>query len=240
MNTYINPVGLRFVLVAAFILLQLGGASARAAALDLLMPSDRPSPWHMETATGGPRQWQRMVGTLGKDRARIERCLASALCLDLAAKPLATLVRSLAGTSERDRIERVNNHFNAFPYVSDLVQFGVRDVWLSPLTFIQTSGDCEDYAIAKYLTLTLSGIPDDRLWLLLARDRLHGADHAVLVVRVEGVDLVLDNLSDVAPLSRFPHYQPVYALNAGAVWRFLLPDASTEPGPLQFLWPAVD
>ena len=224
--------------MAASILLQLVGAPAEAAAPDLFRSSDRPLPWHIETATGTAWRWHQVVDALAKERARVAHCLGTTRCRDLAAQPIADLVRSLEGTSERDRVARVNRHFNTFPYVSDRVRFGVRDLWLSPLTFIQTSGDCEDYAIAKYFTLALSGIPDERLWVLMVRDGERGIDHAVLVVQVEGEDYVLDNLTDLAPLSRFPHYRPIYALNASAVWRFDLSDGSTEPRPA--LRPSAD
>jgi len=41
-------------------------------------------------------------------------------------------------------------------------------------------GDCEDYAIAKYVALREAGFPQDDLQLVLVRDRAVRQDHAVL------------------------------------------------------------
>ena len=43
--------------------------------------------------------------------------------------------------------------------MSDLAQWGVIDRWSAPLeTFTTGRGDCEDYAIAKYVALTAAGV----------------------------------------------------------------------------------
>lgn len=57
------------------------------------------------------------------------------------------------------------------------------------------AGDCEDYAIAKKLALIEAGWAADQLLIAIAegRDRGH---HAVLVVRTEDGEHVLDNLTD--------------------------------------------
>ena len=59
---------------------------------------------------------------------------------------------------------------NAFPYVPDQLAGKPWDDWESPLTFLQRSGDCEDYAIAKYLTLRLLGIPKSEMAILIVRE----------------------------------------------------------------------
>ena len=41
-----------------------------------------------------------------------------------------------------------------------MAQWGVPDRWSPPLETLATGrGDCEDYAIAKYVALTAAGIP---------------------------------------------------------------------------------
>jgi predicted transglutaminase-like cysteine proteinase len=65
------------------------------------------------------------------------------------------------------------------------------DDWL----LAPSSGDCKDYAITKRHELLLKGWPSRTL--LLSEVALpSGEHHLVLVVRVKGADLVLDNLSD--------------------------------------------
>ena len=41
---------------------------------------------------------------------------------------------------------------NRSPYIVDPINWGVKDYWESPGQFFSRKGDCEDYAIAKYLT----------------------------------------------------------------------------------------
>lgn len=64
------------------------------------------------------------------------------------------------------------------------------------------SGDCEDYALAKRELLVRAGVPSEAL--RLATGYLSNGDyHAVLVVRTDRGDLVLDNLrTDVRPAER--------------------------------------
>ena len=47
-------------------------------------------------------------------------------------------------------------------------------------------GDCEDYAIAKLQMLRRAGFADRDLYLVVVKDLVRRADHAVLVVRAEG------------------------------------------------------
>ena len=49
----------------------------------------------------------------------------------------------------------------AIRYVSDYAQHGEADRWSAPLaTFATGKGDCEDYAIAKYVALREAGFPE--------------------------------------------------------------------------------
>lgn len=62
------------------------------------------------------------------------------------------------------------------------------DVWSVNVT----SGDCEDYVLTKRARLVESGLPAGALRIATARTR-SGEGHAVLVVRTDKGDLVLDN-----------------------------------------------
>jgi predicted transglutaminase-like cysteine proteinase len=58
-----------------------------------------------------------------------------------------------------------------------------------------TSGDCEDYVLAKKRRLVSAGFPAAALRIAVARTG-SGEGHAVLVVRTDRGDLVLDNRND--------------------------------------------
>lgn len=72
------------------------------------------------------------------------------------------------------------------------------DTW----TLEASYGDCEDYAITKRARLIKEGIPAGALRLAFAKTR-KGENHAVLVVRTDKGDYVLDNLvSSIRPIAQ--------------------------------------
>jgi predicted transglutaminase-like cysteine proteinase len=102
----------------------------------------------------------------------------------------------------------VNNHVNdAIEFGTDQDNWGVRDYWTSPdELFALGSGDCEDYAIAKYFILLKHGTDADRLKLWYVSASV-GA-HMVLAYDWYPVSstydpLILDNLVPmILPLSQ--------------------------------------
>ena len=60
-------------------------------------------------------------------------------------------------------------------------------------TFAIGGGDCEDYAIAKFVALQEAGISPDDLRIVIMRDDVRDEDHAVVAARLDGNWLMLDN-----------------------------------------------
>ena len=72
------------------------------------------------------------------------------------------------------------------------------DVWNASAT----SGDCEDYVLAKRRALITAGLPASSLRIAYVKTR-GGIGHAILVVKTDKGDFVLDNLNrSVRPLSQ--------------------------------------
>jgi predicted transglutaminase-like cysteine proteinase len=70
----------------------------------------------------------------------------------------------------------------------------VAEYWASSLTtFASGAGDCEDYAIPKYVALRESGMAAADLRIVVVRDGNSGEDHAVVAARADGGWLLLDN-----------------------------------------------
>jgi predicted transglutaminase-like cysteine proteinase len=89
---------------------------------------------------------------------------------------------------------------------------------------MRMSGQCQDYAIAKFLALRALGFADTQLRLVALRDTRREIDHAVLVVALAGETLLLDNLLDrVVPASRVEDYRAYYSLTEGC-WSLYLPN----------------
>ena len=79
---------------------------------------------------------------------------------------------------------------------SDVVQWGVVDRWSAPLeTFTTRRGDCEDYAIAKYVALRAAGVAPQDIKLVVVHNIDISENHAVVAVRLDGAWVILDNRS---------------------------------------------
>ncbi len=127
------------------------------------------------------------------------------------------------------KLRRVNEFFNRkMRSGDDKLIWGEPDYWATPLESLgQAKGDCEDFAIAKYVTLKLLGVPSEKLRLTYVRARIGGAQstvvqaHMILSYYAAPGDepLVLDNLiSDIRPASRRPDLTTVFGFNTEGLW----------------------
>jgi predicted transglutaminase-like cysteine proteinase len=99
--------------------------------------------------------------------------------------------------------------------MSDWAQYGYADFWASPLqTLSSGAGDCEDYAIVKYVALRHLGIAPNDLRLLIVRDSMRQAVHAVVTVHYEREWLILDNRTfAMLNAEQARHYYPLFVLD---------------------------
>jgi predicted transglutaminase-like cysteine proteinase len=85
---------------------------------------------------------------------------------------------------------RINAHVNtAVEPVTDMDQYGTDERWTYPTS---GRGDCEDYVLLKKKLLVEAGFPASALLITVVRDR-QGDGHAILTVRTDRGDYVLDN-----------------------------------------------
>jgi predicted transglutaminase-like cysteine proteinase len=99
------------------------------------------------------------------------------------------LTAQFAGLSGEALLGRVNKVVNAATYVPDAQNWGVADYWETPLDLFSRGGDCEDFAIAKYLVLREVGVDPKSMRVAVSKD------HAVLIVDTPRGAVVLDNRS---------------------------------------------
>ena len=87
-------------------------------------------------------------------------------------------------------IQAVNTAVNtAVAPVTDLELYGKPEVWTYPTA---NKGDCEDYVLLKRRTLIEHGYPESTLLITVVRDE-NNEGHAVLTVRTDQGDFILDN-----------------------------------------------
>ena len=128
----------------------------------------------------------------------------------------AKLVSMLRDADPMTQITMVNHFFNQVRYVAE--QPG-NDEWKMPARFLCEGGDCEDYAIAKFVTLRLLGFNRDRVRLVFLENTLNGAGHAVVNVVWNDKSLILDNMSErVIESARMDHYTPICSFTEKQLW----------------------
>jgi predicted transglutaminase-like cysteine proteinase len=90
-------------------------------------------------------------------------------------------------------IQRVDKLVNkAVIPVSDMDHWGVLDQWDYPT---DGKGDCEDYALYKRKLLIAEGFPRQALLMTVVKDE-QNEGHAILTVKTNHGEFVLDNLND--------------------------------------------
>ena len=139
-------------------------------------------------------------------------------------KEWSRFLESLRGQNRAAQIEAVNRYLNRVSYLTDPINYGVSDYWAVPDEHLSRRGDCEDYAIAKFLSLRVLGFANDDLRVVVLQDLNLRIPHAVLVVYMEGRPYLLDNqIHSVVPATTVRHYQPVYSLNETHWWLYHSP-----------------
>jgi predicted transglutaminase-like cysteine proteinase len=174
------------------------------------------------------RKWRNVEAELAREQTVLDKCRADADGCPSYAAQFLRLIDAVKSKSGRAKLDEANRGVNAaIRYVTDYAQHGEADRWSTPLaTFATAKGDCEDYAIAKYVALQQAGFPLDDLRLVLARDRAVRQDHAVLAARLDDRWLILDNrqsrLMDDAEATSFT---PLFVINQSGVHLFAAPYA---------------
>ncbi len=123
------------------------------------------------------------------------------------------------GNADLALVKAVNLYMNRSTYIVDPVNWGIPDYWATPDEFFLKDGDCEDYAISKFVTLKRLGVDPAIMRLVVLQDENLRIAHAVLAVEIEGEFHILDNQVDsVLPHTKILHYRPVYSINEQGWW----------------------
>ena len=134
-------------------------------------------------------------------------------------------------SGEELKLRRVNDFINQhIVFESDMSVWQQSDYWATPLETIgQGGGDCEDFAIIKYVSLRMAGVPIHKLRLVYVKATLKAAGggltqqaHMVLAYYATPTadPLVLDNLNpQILPASRRSDLSPIFSFNSAGLWQ---------------------
>lgn len=138
-----------------------------------------------------------------------------------------------------EKIRKVNDFFNRrIAYGEDVDIWGQSDYWATPLEVMgRGEADCEDFAIAKYFSLLIIGVPADRLRITYVKARIGGPHSNVSIAHMvlgyyptaDDEPMILDNLlNDIRPASRRPDLAPVFSFNSEGLWLGNAPGVSSS------------
>lgn len=150
------------------------------------------------------------------------------------------MLKSEAGQPRLAQLQAINQFFNQWQYRTDEQNYGERDYWATPLEFLRRSGDCEDYAIAKYVSLRQLGFGAEELRLVVLHDIVRDLPHAVLAVYLDGEIYILDNLTTaVLRQEQVSHYVPYYSVNETTRWAHVPPTDTVASSSARMSSPGV-
>ena len=147
------------------------------------------------------------------------------------------LIEESRALDENQKLDAVNTFFNRrMLFRPDMEVWQQEDYWATPLEFMgRGAGDCEDFAIAKYITLLLLNVENDRLRLIYVRAKSGATSsiaHMVLgyYPQATAEPLVLDNLiSSVRPASQRADLSPIFSFNSDGLWVGTAAASSADP-----------
>jgi predicted transglutaminase-like cysteine proteinase len=172
-------------------------------------------------------KWLGVEHRLDDERVQLALCEGDPdRCASPAAMQFLAIVDVAKVREGRARLGEINRAINlSIRSMSDLAQWGEIDVWSSPLvTFAHGAGDCEDYAIAKFVALRQAGISPDDLRLVIMRDTIHGESHAVAMARLDGHWLTLDNRRmAMVEDTDVRNYRPLFVIDQDGIKQYVDP-----------------
>ncbi len=167
------------------------------------------------------KQWNSALEKYSKERAEALKGACDAKNFNTC--NYQKLTQFLDGIRDKDKLTQlkaVNGLLNKAKYITDEQNWGIKEYWSSPGEFMARFGDCEDYAIAKFVALGMLGFPAKDLRVVAVKDLNLKVGHAVLVAFIEGKTYVLDNqISQVVEAHTIRHYEPVFSINRNFWWR---------------------
>lgn len=146
---------------------------------------------------------------------------------------LQSLMQSLQNAPLSKKLKEVNDFWNQVRYTSDMKVWHKKDYWATPWEFLgKDRGDCEDYVIAKYLTLKELGIDSKKMYFIYAVVKGRRVPHMVLgyYEKQGSVPLILDSLNyKIFPADKRKDLFPVYIFNGDTLHRFHQSDKKIAP-----------
>lgn len=201
----------------------MAGSLSSPASVDRASRSGEPFGLPTATLSTGAlvEKWLGVEREVDDERRLLSACEDDrASCQSQTALEFLAIVDSGRTLTGRARLGEINRAINLkIRPMSDLALYGADDVWSPPLaTFAIGAGDCEDYAIAKFVALQDAGVSADDLRIVILQDDIRKEYHAVVAARLDGNWLLLDNLHMImVEDQQVRAYHPVFVIDHDGV-----------------------
>ncbi len=205
--------------IASLTMTPLGGPSEAVPLQEAITPAAKPAlPLFYQAPLA---QWPRVLEEHDALMASYESCLSGKGKCENHITHWQAFLRAQTRRPPLEQLIAVNKFMNARPYKQDNWLYDASDYWAGVSDFLQHSGDCEDFAIAKYFSLRQLGFNPDTMQVMLVYDVYSGTDHAVLRVALDDKVYFLDNREDLIDRAGFEkRYRPHIAFNENDVYMF--------------------
>lgn len=159
-----------------------------------------------------------------------------------------SLLQQLQNQDVQAKLRGVNDFFNRrIRWVDDIQVWREEDFWATPLEAMgKGQGDCEDYSIAKYITLKQLGVTSQYLRMIYVRARIGRSQitqaHMVLgyYSTPDAEPLVLDNIvPSITPASQRTDLDPLFSFNSDGLWAGGSSESRADPLARLSRWRSV-
>jgi predicted transglutaminase-like cysteine proteinase len=147
-------------------------------------------------------KWRQVKADILAELPKLTQCHSGLDACTKSNRKFEDIVKEAESQEGLAKIALINAVINGLiDYEPDRNQWGVSDKWSAPIAnkkgaFETGHGDCEDYALAKYVALRQAGVRTEDVRVALVHDNAVNADHAILAVRYDKRWLILDNRWD--------------------------------------------
>ncbi|ERL52665.1 hypothetical protein BJB45_15410 [Halomonas huangheensis] len=158
------------------------------------------------------------------------------------------LIERLRGEDIATQLHEVNDFFNDnMRWLEDHTIWGESDYWATPAEALgRGAGDCEDFSIAKYMTLKELGTPIDKLRMIYVRARIGRSAisqaHMVLgyYETPASEPLILDNLvTTIRRAGQRNDLDPLFSFNGSGLWAGASTQSRADPMARLSRWRSV-
>ena len=164
--------------------------------------------------------WQDTLDRHQSEREAIHRCLLDESTCTRRLKSLRHILLKGADLGLEQQLRLTNRYINRQRYEDDRIGAHSRagNEWETLAEFLDSGGDCEDFAVAKYFILREFGVDADDMRIVIGRERQRATYHAMLAVRFGDDVWLLENDNTIRRNRSREIRRFVYAINENGIW----------------------